>query len=323
MRELEAAQAEHFARTDPLLPRTVSLPEGTCITAGLPGGGDVRGNAYRAVHGPLSMESLWHTRVTWELSPLIGDSGAAGMHAVLAAYARWLGPMPEDQPRGETTVLLGWPSRDVAASAVLRRHGFTAGTVLAVRHAEGAGEVRAGSAADAPAGPGSPLVTVRHASVTDIDALIALELTELRYSRAVLGQQMRTEAAELVGAALRGTLDAGEPVFVAEDAGQVVGMTRAGWSSPETNTSIAHRLPAGTWARVDTLSVAPEARGCGVGQRLMSVAHAELVTAGVRGSYLYYDTANPLSSVFWPKQGYRPLWTLWTTSPDILFATAE
>nr|WP_281373726.1 GNAT family N-acetyltransferase [Haloechinothrix aidingensis] len=134
---------------------------------------------------------------------------------------------------------------------------------------------------------------------------------------------MRAEAAELVDAALRDALDAGEPIFVAEDAGQVMGMARAGWTSPERNSSIAHRLPAGTWARVDTLSVAPEARGHGVGQRLMSVAHAELVTTGVRGSYLYYDTANPLSSVFWPRQGYRPLWTLWATSPDILFSTAE
>jgi hypothetical protein len=36
---------------------------------------------------------------------------------------------------------------------------------------------------------------------------------------------------------------------------------------------------------------------------------------GTRGTYLYYNPPNPISSVFWPRQGYRPLWTLWEVRP--------
>jgi GNAT superfamily N-acetyltransferase len=66
---------------------------------------------------------------------------------------------------------------------------------------------------------------------------------------------------------------------------------------------------------VNCLSVLPGARGAGVGQRLMAFAHAEFRRLGVTRSYLYYNPPNPLSSVFWPRQGYRPLWTVWEVRP--------
>jgi hypothetical protein len=47
----------------------------------------------------------------------------------------------------------------------------------------------------------------------------------------------------------------------------------------------------------------------------MTHVHATFAAAGVRGSYLYYNPPNPLSSVFWPRQGYRPLWTVWEARP--------
>jgi len=47
----------------------------------------------------------------------------------------------------------------------------------------------------------------------------------------------------------------------------------------------------------------------------MALVHRELHRAGVTGTYLYYNPPNPLSSVFWPRQGYRPLWTIWETRP--------
>jgi hypothetical protein len=47
----------------------------------------------------------------------------------------------------------------------------------------------------------------------------------------------------------------------------------------------------------------------------MVAAHREFERAGAIGTCLYYNPPNPLSSVFWPRQGYRPLWTTWQTSP--------
>ena len=33
------------------------------------------------------------------------------------------------------------------------------------------------------------------------------------------------------------------------------------------------------------------------------------------GNFLHYNPPNPLSSVFWPRAGYAPLWTLWEVRP--------
>jgi hypothetical protein len=59
----------------------------------------------------------------------------------------------------------------------------------------------------------------------------------------------------------------------------------------------------------------PGARGSGLGQQLMAVAHHDLARQRTIGRSLYYNPANPLSSVFWPRQSYRPLWTIWEIRP--------
>jgi GNAT superfamily N-acetyltransferase len=66
---------------------------------------------------------------------------------------------------------------------------------------------------------------------------------------------------------------------------------------------------------VNCLSVVPDARGAGVGRALMSAAHHELRTMGAERMFLYFNPPNPLSSVFWARQGYRPLWTIWELRP--------
>jgi hypothetical protein len=47
----------------------------------------------------------------------------------------------------------------------------------------------------------------------------------------------------------------------------------------------------------------------------MARVHQELRTGGATGTYLYYNPTNPLASVFWHRQGYRPLWTTWEVRP--------
>ena len=90
----------------------------------------------------------------------------------------------------------------------------------------------------------------------------------------------------------------------------VVGLAHCRLLDAEPGSMTGTRLRAGRWGYVNCVSVRPDARGSGVGRRLMAVAHRELARRGATGTFLYYNPPNPLASVFWPRQGYRPLWTM-------------
>ena len=140
-------------------------------------------------------------------------------------------------------------------------------------------------------------------------------LAEQSYSALVGGTVLRPNAAELKHTMLAGRLRRGEPIWVAERDGAVVGLAECGYSDAVPGSWTATRLLPGRWGYVNCTSVLPEARGQRVGRALMTHVHATFAAAGVRGSYLYYNPPNPLSSVFWPRQGYRPLWTVWEARP--------
>lgn len=325
MREPERAQAAHFRALDPLLPTAGAPPPGEHATAILADGSRVGGSVYRAVHGNHSLESLWGCRVVLEINPLIGDTGGAGMDVAIGALlATARSAAPDELPGGtETTLAVTWPSRDVSVSPALYAHGFIPTTVLAVRH--DAGE-SAGGGNDASAVPSAREdraelddLTVRPATMADLGVVLDLHLSELRYSREVLGGVLRDGARALLEVPLRQSIqrptESASRVLLAESQGVAIGVARYGWTSPAESTSVAHRLQPGRWGHVSTLAVAPEARGRGVGRTLMTIAHRMLARGNVVGTYLYYDIANPRSSVFWPRQGYRPLWTRWTATP--------
>lgn len=305
MSELATAQAARFEALDPWLPTDTLPPSGELITASLADGRPVEGIVYRAVHDLDSVAGLWEPRVVWELTPLIGDTGRAGMDAVLGAFRSWLtGEVPAGaQGASDTGARLWWPSRDIAVAPALHAHGMVPMTVLAVRNL------------DACTTPAAAEVTVRRATAADLEELVELELAELDYSAQVTGATHRDNAPALLTGPVERALRFGGRFLLAESRGVAVGMASCGWASPVSGSSIEGMLPEGRWGYVGTLSVAPAARGTGVGRALMAQAHQELLTEGVRGTYVYYDIANPLSSVFWPRQGYRPLWTKWMARP--------
>lgn len=300
--------ARRWAHTgsDPLLPDVAAIPEGEPLAAALPDGRRVGGVVYRATYAPAAVETLWEPRTVWEFTPLIGDTGAAGMDAALGAFRAWLDrEVPAAERAGDDTgARVLWPSRDVAATPPLRAHGFVPMTAFAVR--PGTAPIEE---------PPHGAVVVRRATTADTDDLVALKLAELRYSTAVTGASVRAHSASMLVAPLRRALLFGGRVLVAELDGATVGVASCGWASPSPGSSIENLLPEGRWGYVGTLSVSPSARGSGVGRALMAAAHRELLVEGVAGTYLYYDLANPLSSVFWPRQGYRPLWTKWVARP--------
>lgn len=320
--ELMAAQCARFPTLDDALPAQYLLPrDAEPLLAHLPDGESVAGLMAHSHCPPGSPKSLWSATDTYELFPLLGDRPGAGMDALLGTWREQLAT--RDVPPDDSSCLVAWPSRDVHATRALLDHGFTPLSVLAVR-----------DPAPAPSLPKlSGTVNIRRAGIADLDAVVELALAELEYASLVGASTLRPDAARLKRSTAQARLNSttgappsaegdteqekarptDKPVWLAEQDGVPVALAECGFVS--TDSSSGHRLPAGTWGYVNCLSVHSGARGSGIGQQLMAVAHEEFARVGVTGSYLYYNPPNPLSSVFWPRQGYRPLWTMWEIRP--------
>ncbi|HEX4703612.1 MAG TPA: GNAT family N-acetyltransferase [Pseudonocardiaceae bacterium] len=305
---LREAQAARFARLDPLLLSTAAEPDGQSLTAALPGGQRVAGVLTRTVHGPGAPTSLWSARDDWEMFPLVGDEPGAGLHALMAAWRRLMDRV--GRPDDDSSCVVTWPSRDVAGSSALLAHGLVPLSVLAVRQSRWPAV-----GADLTGSPTPPGLAIRRADIRDIDAAVRIALAEMTYSAMVGSTIIRPDAEDIKRAALHYRIGNGDLVWLVERHGVPVGLAEC-WVT-DSNPGARHRfpVPTGRWGYVNTVSVLPGARGGGVGQALMSLVHRELYRTGVAGTYLYYNPPNPLSSVFWPRQGYRPLWTIWEARP--------
>ncbi|PRX46710.1 acetyltransferase (GNAT) family protein [Prauserella shujinwangii] len=282
---------------DPLLPRAPDVPAGERLVVDLPGAGRAEGVLYRGRYE--GWEALWRARRTFELTPLPGAEGPAALSALLRVLR---GRVDRERPGADSACVVTRPSRDLAAGRVLLDAGLLPSTVLGVRPA--------GDTQDIHDTEDTGGVTIRRASTADVAGLVELWLAELRYSALAGPGVLRPGAAGLVGAELRRAVRAGEPVWLAESAGMPVGLAVCGRPAPDPA-----RLPPGSWGRVGTVSVAPGVRGTGIGRALMAVAHRDLLAPGARGTYLFYSPHNALASVFWHRQGYRPLWTTWEVRP--------
>ncbi len=300
MNPLEAQQNARFAALDPLLPPIAAPPSASEPLMATAGGRKAGGLLTHVVHAPGSWPTLWGPSEIRDLTAVPGDSGAAGLAALLGAWRDRLRGTPAGP---DSACTLTWPSRDAEASAVLLAHGFAPMTCLAVRRPGPPGE------------PGPSRVTVRRADGGDVEALTELRLAEWRYTSLVGTAVPRPGARPLLRAEVARALRFSGLVWLAEDDGVPAGMASCAVASPTPGDTLHGRLLPGRWGYVDTLSVAPAARGGGVGRALMAVAHRELGRQGTRGTFLFYHPANPLSPVFWHRQGYRPLWTMWIRRP--------
>ncbi|MGH3492904.1 MAG: GNAT family N-acetyltransferase, partial [Sciscionella sp.] len=207
----------------------------------------------------------------------------------------------------DSACVLTLPSRDVAAAQVLLRAGFMPLSTLAVtggarparRHGRLPAELR-----------------IRRAGPADLAAVLHLALAELRYSVEVSGVVERTDSETLKRVALRYRLSTADPVWLAERHGEAVGLLESAVSDVDREASRPPLLRPGRWSFVNCLSVLPGVRGTGVGSQLVAAANREFIERGSDRGYVYYSSFNPLSSVFWPRHGYRPLWTTWELRPS-------
>ncbi len=300
---LRAAQRARFAALDELLPDMTPIPQGEVLTAALADGRRVAGTLLRISNPEGTLPSLWSARQVWELFPLVGEHADVGVDALLRA---WRGLLDRARLGADSSCVVTWPSRDVTVSRVLLGHGFVPMTVLAVRQPGRGGT---------PVPRLAPGVTVRRARAEDLAVATEIAMAELAYSANLGGTMPRADAAELKRAALRYHLDQQDPVWIIERDGIAVGVAECWVTDGALGSSVRFPVPVGRWGYVNTVSVLPGARGSGLGRQLMAVAHHDLARQRAVGSYLYYNPANPLSSVFWPRQGYRPLWTIWEVRP--------
>lgn len=286
-----------FARIDPLLPDVVDPGEGERLTVAASGRTTVSAVLYRARHDGWS--ALWHPRVVWELTPVSPDVGAGGMAALLDALRERL---RQERPGTDSACSVTWPSRDLGAGQALAAHGFAPYTVLAAREATSP----AVDSADCSAAEIRPLTGDAEALVPDV---VDLWREEWHYAVSVGAAVHRPDAAPLLEGELRRAVSAAEPMWVAEADGVLAGLALCRWPAPQP------RLPSGSWAQLHTVSVAASARGRGIGRALVAAAHDRLLARGARGTYVFYSPHNALSTVFWHRQGYRPLWTTWEARP--------
>ncbi|MCS7478135.1 GNAT family N-acetyltransferase [Umezawaea endophytica] len=301
-RGLLDTQSAYFASFDPLLPPMPDPPDGDVLTAALPDGTRVAGVLRRQVHDRTSLVRLWSATEVWELTPLLGATGGHGMDALLRSWRKAMDRVGTAEP--DSSCVVTWPSRDVSATKALLAHGLVPLSTAAVRRAAPHTEVRASST-----------LRIRRARPDDIEATLQLSLAELSYSSQVGSTMARPEAAALKRRSLSERLAANGLVWLAEQDGIAVAMAECAVVRSEPGNGSLTRLPQGRWGYVNCLSVLPGARGGGLGQQLMAHVHRELDRMGTVGTYLYYNPPNPLSSVFWPRQGYRPLWTVWEVRP--------
>jgi ribosomal protein S18 acetylase RimI-like enzyme len=297
------AQTAWFEQIDPLLPRAAQLPDGHVLTAALPRGDRVAGVLTDTVFEPGTATTLWSALELFELHPLLGAVGGAGLDALLREWRRLL---DRRQVGPDSACLLTWPSRDAQAAQPLIAHGFVPLTSLAVR------PVRAGTPVGRAPQAG---VRVRAATSADLDVVLSLELAELEYSALVGAAIARPDAEVVKRAALTRHIEQGDAIWLAERDGVVAGVAHCRLLDVHPDGLIGTRLRPGRWGYVNCVSVAEGARDAGVGRELMAVAHHELHRRGATATFLYYNPPNPLASVFWARQGYRPLWTSWELRP--------
>ncbi|OXM57138.1 GNAT family N-acetyltransferase [Amycolatopsis thailandensis] len=295
MSSAAGVQRARFAALDPLLPPPPPLPPGEPVEAG-----GAAGTIAHVRFAAGSWQRLWSPAHLQILSAFLPHDAGAGMSALLSAWRERIA-LADAEPDSSCTVT--WPSRDVVVARALLDHGLAPQLALAVR---------APAAGEAYSVPG---VTVRESSGGDLEEIVALRFEELRYTSFVGHGVVRPGAEALLEEEVRRGLQFGGRVWIAEEEGVTVGMVTSGKRSPLPGDALAGRLPPGEWGYVGTLAVTAAARGRGIGRALTAAAHDELFSPSLRGTFVSYNPANPLSPVFWHRQGYRPLWTTWAASP--------
>ena len=258
---------------------------------------------------PGAAELAWGAAGQFWLTAIVaGDPAEPGLGAALdELLVRWRAHLAAEPATAghDTQAAVRWPSRDIAGTCALLRHGLQPLTVIAARPAGRAMP----DAARWPSG-----LRIRPAGPADAAAVAALTMEVIHFDQHLGSVLLRPQAEQVQRQAAEQTLAQPEPwTWLAERDGHAVGLLGA--EPPERAGWIAAATGQAPVAYLGTLSVLPGQRGAGVGTALVAGLHRELDAAGVAVTLLHHGQLNPLSAPFWNRVGYRPLWTNWEIRP--------
>jgi GNAT superfamily N-acetyltransferase len=304
--------ASRWQRIDRLLPDPKLSSEAGCGAAltvaaanGRPAG---VGRCRHRLFEPDAPELAWGAAAAqfW-LSPYVsGDAEEPGIGTALEELlVGWRAHLAAADGGGQDSqATVSWPSRDISGVRALLRHGLQPLTIIAARPAGRA----------VPATAPSPGLRIRRAGPDDVAAVTALTVEVVRFDQHFGSVLLRPHAERAHRHEAEQTLAMPDPwTWLAERDGHPVGLLvaqppeQAGWIAPSCGQRPVAYLP--------TMSVRPEERGTGVGTALVAELHRELDAAGVAVTLLHHALLNPVSTPFWSRMGYRPLWTHWEIRP--------
>ena len=307
--DINRAVGRRWLGLDRLLPPRAELPEGCAapfVTTGA-NGRPAGLAACRHEHIPDGrLNQTWGTATRYSLTARLREADtSAALDDLLGQWRDHLTGLP-GTGADDTAAMITWPARDVSGVDTLLRHGLQAVTVIAVRPAR-----------PEPAVPylaGDESLVIREAGPADLDVVTGFEMGVIRYDALFGAAILRPATEELVRAETQAAL-AIRPAWawLAERDGEPVGLIHV--QPPEQSRWIAGMTRAGVTVYLQTMFVRPGDRGGGVGEALVRYVHAVLDARGVDTTLLHFAQLNPLSSPFWSRMGYRPLWTGWEVRP--------
>ena len=309
--EINRAVGRRWQGLDRLLPPRAELPEGCAaplVTTGA--NGRPAGLAScRHEHVPAgTLNQTWGTAHRFSLIARLREADtSAALDDLLGQWRDHLAGLP-GTGADDTAAMITWPARDVSGVDTLLRHGLQPITVIAVRPA------RPGPADPGPGPTGDESLVIREAGPADLDTVTEFEMGVIRYDALFGAAILRPATEELVRAETQAAL-AARPAWawLAERDGEPVGLVHV--QPPGQSRWITGMTRAGVTVYLQTMFVRPGERGRGVGAALVRHLHAMLDARGVDTVLLHYAQLNPLSSPFWNRMGYRPLWTGWEVRP--------
>ena len=290
---------------DPLLPDPVDLTASEELLTARAGGSAAAAVQLTQEIDPDSVDATWGALRRYALRARVaGPDPAAALGALLDGWEQRLAGVVVPGDR-DAAALVSWPSRDTAPVLALPERGFVPGANIAIR--TGAGE---------PQPPPSGVLAVRSLREADLDRVVPLyqQVIEFDARFGMLTERPSTPdrlRGSLVDALGRGA----ECAWVAEHDGALLGLCTV--DLPEHTQWIQPFTRLAPVAYLGCLVVDRDVRGRGVGSALVARAHRAVAAAGVAATMLHHALPNPLSTPFWHRHHYRPLWTVWQRRPAL------
>jgi GNAT superfamily N-acetyltransferase len=310
-----AAVAHRWQAIDPLLPE----PGEPAVTCGF----DLRvrsadgqvvasGSCRHLKLKPGTLEISWGAASQFALTPWVaGPDVGPALGQLLARWRSHVASLT-DAADDDNAAVIRWPSRDIDGVRALLEHGLRPLTVIAARPA---GRRTLSASADLGSGGSTDAtVRIRAAGPDDLEAIERLIMAMMEYDAHFGAVRVRADTARAAREFATRVLAASDRwTWLAERDDVPVGFVQA--DVREAASWIASAVRTQPVAYLGQMSVLPAERGTGVGTALVEHLHREIDGIGVAVTLLHHAQLNPLSTPFWSRMGYRPLWTLWEARP--------